>query len=220
MHAGIRYHFLEAGNLAALLDLESALHVAFAGVESRWLYRAICQDALQSGGRVVCLVSEADGQVAGFVMAFVNAAAYWKEFMLRRPVLALGILASRLWRKTAQAGAPGSAAPQSRVPFETGEAPGSWAESNDRIAKIQFIGVAPSFRGRGIGVELYRLLAVHLRERGLARIDARIAADNTASIKLHYAAGWKFYPDAHGIFAMYPLSMHPDARKVREPPPP
>jgi L-amino acid N-acyltransferase YncA len=54
-------------------------------------------------------------------------------------------------------------------------------------------------------VELYRQLAADLRERGLERIDARIAADNTASLKLHHAAGWKLYPDAGGVFAAYRL---------------
>jgi len=199
-----RVHPLEATNVPALVGLESALHVAFAGVESRWLYRAICQDALR-GGRVVCLVSEIEGQLAGFVIAFVNAAAYWKELVVRRPVLAFRIMAGRLWRKTARGGAAGSAAPRSSDLFETGQAPGNWAESNDSIAKIQFIGVAPLFRGEGIGMELYKRLAVHLQERGLARVDARIAADNTASIKLHHAAGWKLYADEDGVFAVYPL---------------
>lgn len=189
----VRYHFLEAPHIAALVDLQAELHVAFAGVESRPLYRALCRDALR-GGRVVCLVALDDGQVAGFVTALIHAAAYWKEFARRRPLLALRILAGRLFRrKRASSSATGPAAPA------------SWAESSDRIAKIQFIGVAPAFRGRGIGVELYRRLAAHLSERGLARIDARIAAGNAASVKLHRAAGWNLYPDADGFLAVYPL---------------
>jgi len=206
MHAGIRYHFLQPDNLVALVDLASSLHVAIAGLESRWLYGAICRDALDDG-RVVCLVCEVDGQVAGFVMAVLDAAAYWKEFIIRRPFLAAHIFAVRLWRKTAETAGAGSAPPSGRGLFETGQAPGSWKESSDRIAKIQFIGVGPSFRGGGIGVELYRRLAVHLRELGLTRMDARIAADNPASIKLHHAAGWKLYSGADGILALYPLSM-------------
>jgi ribosomal protein S18 acetylase RimI-like enzyme len=173
----LRYHFLEAADLAAIVELHAALEVSLAGVQSRALYRALCRDALR-GGQVVCLVAAADGQVAGFVTALIHAAAYWKRFARRRPLLALRILAGRLFRrKTARRGAASPAAPA------------SWAESSERIAKIQFIGVAKEFRGRGIGVELYRRLAAHLRERGLERIDARVAGDNTASLRMHRAAG-------------------------------
>jgi ribosomal protein S18 acetylase RimI-like enzyme len=192
--------------LAAVVDLQSALHVAFAGIESRRLYHAICRDALREGGRAVCLVCEIDGIAAGFVVAFVHATAYWKEFCVRRPALALRILASRLWRKRDHTGAAGTAASPVPALVDPGPAPASWAESTDRIAKIQFIGVAPLFRGRGIASELYRRLAIHLGARGLTRIDARIATDNIASIKLHHNAGWKLYLDSDGIFAIYPLT--------------
>jgi ribosomal protein S18 acetylase RimI-like enzyme len=204
-HEGIQYHFLEARNCAALVDLESALHVSFAGVESRWLYRALCRDALR-GGQVVSLVAEDGGQLAGFVTALIDSGAYWKGLAWWRPALALRILIGRmLRRKAAHAGAGGGYADDIRALFEAGRAPGTWAESSARIAKIQFIGVAEAFRGRGVGVELYRRLAEELRGRGLERIDARIGVENVASIKMHHAAGWKLYPDADGVMAVYML---------------
>jgi len=205
MPAEIRYHLIAPADLDGVVALHSELHVAMAGIESPRLYRAVAQDALRRG-RAVCVVCTAGNEIAGCVTAIVNAAAYWRGFAWRRPALALRILVHRLTRP----GPAGSAPALAGGPFETGPAPGSWRDSNDRIAKVQFIGVAPRFRGQGMGVGLYRHLAVHLRERGLARIDARVAADNAASTRLHHAAGWKLYPDAAGIFATLPLTA-PDA---------
>jgi hypothetical protein len=112
VHNEVRYHRLEARNCAALVGLEAMLHVSLAGVESRPLYRALCRDAVR-GGRVVCLVAEAGGELAGFVMALIDGGRYWKEFARRRPLLSLRILAGRLWRpKTAPAGSGGGKSPR------------------------------------------------------------------------------------------------------------
>lgn len=205
MPAEVRYHPLEARNLRSLVDLESELRVALAGVQSRRLYRILAQDAVGGDRRVVCLVCETGGRVAGFVLALIHPSYYWKDLARRHPLMAVQILLARTFQR-AQAGPPPepTASEDDRL-FESGASPGSWAESSDTIAKIQFIGVDPDFRGKGIGVELYRRLADYLRGRGLSRIDAHIAAENAASIRLHHAAGWKLYREAGGVFAIYSL---------------
>lgn len=49
-----------------------------------------------------------------------------------------------------------------------------------------------SCRGRGIGLEAYKLLLDYaFNERGFHRIDARVLEDNIASIKMHQKCGYR-----------------------------
>ena len=72
----------------------------------------------------------------------------------------------------------------------------TWAEPGDAW-RIIYVGTAPAARGRGIGADLYRTITA---ERPLV---ARIAADNTASIRLHRSTGWQLFRDGEVLLAVH-----------------
>jgi ribosomal protein S18 acetylase RimI-like enzyme len=180
----------------------SALNVALAGLREVNLYRALCRDAIRAYP-MVCFLARSGDQPAGIVLAIVDYGSYWRRFPLRHPFLALRILL----RKAAALIAPGQETVtahdrEAELPDpEKGSASASWSESNCHIAKILFIGVLPDFQRRGIGHKLYASLFSFLAQIGVCRVDARIAANNVSSIRLHRKSGWRVLRDERGIFA-------------------
>ena len=67
----------------------------------------------------------------------------------------------------------------------------SWSPSSPQIARINFIGTLPNFRGLGIGRALYSFLAEILEKDGCLKIEAHIDQGNEASLVLHQKTGWQ-----------------------------
>ena len=61
--------------------------------------------------------------------------------------------------------------------------------------------MSASPRSRGLAARLYGDLMLRLARRGVTRIDARIGAKNTASLRLHERTGWSLRPDGSVVFA-------------------
>ena len=81
-------------------------------------------------------------------------------------------------------------------------APIQWSASEPRVL---FIGVHPAWRGKGIGKALYNAIFDEIRSRGRDRILARIALDNTASLRLHKETGWELYEDVGVVLGVKKL---------------
>jgi hypothetical protein len=98
------------------------------------------------------------------------------------------------------AGHPASLPPA--VPSETqalmqaGVPPRTWRDPGDAW-RIIFVGTAADARGKGIAAQLYQSV---MTDRSLV---ARVALDNTASIRLHYSLGWRLYRDGGVALAVH-----------------
>jgi hypothetical protein len=179
------------GQTLALLD---RLRVSLVGISSRRLHAALVSDAVQ--GRIDCRIAHENETVHAFVMT--APASYWRMLLLRHWAVAAECVGARL-RRTSRGGAPKRAI---EVPQETlrllqpGPPPRSWDDPGDAW-RIIFVGTSPDARGRGTAARLYRSL---MADRSLV---ARIALDNTGSIRLHHSVGWRLYRDGHVVLAVY-----------------
>lgn len=192
---------IDRGSVAGAAALLSELRVSFAGAVSETLSRAICAEGI-GNRRVVALVAREGEQIAGAVVAIIDARRFWKVFALRHPGLGIGIGLSRLGRLAPHtaAGVPPPAEPPIALP-RTGRDTPSWAQNGPAIAKVNYVAVSERCRGRGVGRLLYLRMLEELARRGVRRVDARIDLDNVASIRLHQATGWTLYRDERGVFA-------------------
>jgi ribosomal protein S18 acetylase RimI-like enzyme len=138
------------------------------------------------------LVASRGDEVFALAIAVVDHVRFWKTFFTRHPLHALHVGWKRSGRGVDDAAIGGGPHPLSSP---------SWADTGPAIAKVLFIGVAPEDRREGCGQRLYAELFRHLREAGVARIDARIDLDNHASIRLHEATGWSVWRDGPSAFA-------------------
>jgi GNAT superfamily N-acetyltransferase len=179
-----------------------------AGIATPWLYRTLCREALESG-KVLVKVAECNGVVRGFVAAVIDWKAYWCCHLIKHPIFGLRVLWLRL--KWVLFGKPVSAVlspdEESRLTDLIGTAASGrfWAESDRSIAKIVFIYVGPSERGKGVGYRLYQRLFDRLKREGVRRLDARIACANIGSVRLHVQAGFRVEEAGHSLFATLDL---------------
>ena len=204
-----------------LVRLLGELRVPLGTIGGAAMHRAVAADAAAGRREVVALLADLDGAPAGFVVATLDTGRYWRTLLLRRLGLLVRVLAARLSgarRRSRQAGSDGApavaraGAPAAAVPLGAeGDAPRRWQDDGADVAKIAFIGVLPAFRRRGVGEALYAALFAEAARRGARVVLARIAADNAPSLRLHQAAGWRLFGDAHGPFAVYPLDAAPAA---------
>jgi ribosomal protein S18 acetylase RimI-like enzyme len=201
----------------ALVAMLGRLGVRLGGTDHPAVHRAVCAGAVGGDVRVLALVAEFDATPAGFVVATLDTARYWRSALLRRPPLLARVvttrLAARLARRPAHASVSDRSAARDRERPDAlppiapaAEAPLRWDDPAPDLAKIGFIGVLPEFRRRGVGEALYAALLDAARARGARAVLARIASDNIASLRLHHAAGWRLFRDDLGVFAVYHLA--------------
>lgn len=172
--------------------LLTRLSVSFAGITSRAMCRAMCVSSVRRGVPMI-LVARREGHVVGLAIAAYDTETFWHGFFLRHPVLALIAVVQRFARRQ---GATGAAAGARRTDGRP-----SWSDAGPLIAKILFVGVDTEHRSRGLAARLYGDLMLRLARRGVTRIDARIGAKNTASLRLHERTGWTLRPDDGVVFA-------------------
>ena len=171
----------------ALLD---DLRVSLFGVSSRRLYTALAHDA--ATGAIDGRVATNGGSICGLVLA--APASYWRSAMLTHWPLALECVAARLTRHNGTH----SPQPPNQAPITPvrGLPSMTWAEPRDAW-RIIIVGTAEDARGKGVAARLYRSV---MAERSLV---ARIAVDNTPSIRLHESLGWRIYPDGAVLLAVH-----------------
>ena len=173
------------------------LRVSLFGVDSNRLYAALVGDALTN--RIDCRVATLAGELCGMVIAAPRS--YWRSAPLRHAGVAVDCLRARVASARQSFGAAtsslGSTPTSVRdVELESGLPPRTWSNPCDAW-RIIVVGTAPEARGLGVAATLYRSV---MRDRSLV---ARIAPDNTASIRLHRSVGWRLYADDGVVLAVH-----------------
>jgi GNAT superfamily N-acetyltransferase len=184
----------QAPPLRALLDV---LNVSLFGIQSPHLHARLVDDAVR--GRIDGRVASDGSELLGLVLA--APAWYWWWLPLRDWRIALDIVHVRLLRRSAAQAHPeetGSVPPNVSpdVPITDRTAPYDWRRPG-RAWRIIFVGTSPAARGRGVAAALYRQI---MAERSLV---ARIALDNTASLRLHASTGWTLHRDEGVVLAVH-----------------
>jgi len=169
--------------------LLGALRVSLFGVSTPRLHAALARDA--ANGAIDGRVALHGADFSGLVLAAPSS--YWRSALLTRLPLAIECAAARLTRHngaTAPAASRPPIAPVRGLPSHT------WNEPREAW-RIIIVGTAEHARGQGVAAQLYRHL---MADRSLV---ARIAVDNTPSIRLHESLGWRIYPDGPVLLAVH-----------------
>ena len=191
----IAVHHLDAEHARQTASLLDDLRASLFGIQSGRLHGALVADAL--GGRIDCRIATISNQVCGTAIAAPRG--YWTWALARHPDLAWACVGARLLARSARAtGTPGESTPETpqNMPFDSGPPPLTWTAPG-QAWRIVIVGTAPDARGLGVGAALYRTL---MRDRSLV---ARIAVDNTPSIRLHRSVGWRLYRDGSVVLAVH-----------------
>jgi hypothetical protein len=187
-----RLHRRHRHDAIALLD---ALRVSLFGVSSHRLHAALAADA--AAGAIDGRLALDGGRVCGVVLAAPSS--YWQSALLRHWPLAVECLVARIpraWLHHRDAHSQSDAARDGRFRHRRGLPPRTWNDPGDAW-RIIIVGTAEQARGRGVARDLYRSL---MADRALV---ARIAPDNSASIRLHESLGWQLYPDGPVLLAVH-----------------
>lgn len=174
------------------------LNVSLFGIHSPRLHARLVDDAIRRrvDGRVAI-----DGrEVLGVVLA--APAWYWWWLPLRDWRIALAIAAARWSRRRetpdSEQTPPRTSTPSVVAPVTISEARPEFDWRHPGSAwRIIIVGTSPAARGRGVAAALYRQL---MSERSLV---ARIARDNTASLRLHASTGWSLHRDGGVVLAVH-----------------
>jgi GNAT superfamily N-acetyltransferase len=177
------------------------------GLSSRSLYRALCRDAL-TDDRIMIGVALC-GSIAGFLIIIVDWWQYWAAFSRRHPLLAVMMLKRRLFKARRSHFSGKSLACEQQVPICQGARGASsgrrWSDSSACIAKGVFIHIDPTYRRRGISVQLYKYLFNLLASRGVKRIDARVEPENSSALLMHVRLGFHLEKAGNSMFATLDL---------------
>ena len=161
------------------------------------MYRAVLRDCLRSLN-LLCIVAARGDAVVGYVLAVPNWKRFQRTFMLRHPLLAAEAVAKRLGRLAAAKNRPapgGDAGPATSCAEDEGAGPEPRA-----TCRILYVGVDRAHRSSGIGSGLYAALRKQLEEGGVDWIEACIAEQNVASLRLHNRTGWSIVRRSGGGF--------------------
>ena len=189
---GFRIQRLEPLHGQRTVTLLDELRVSLFGVASVGLYEILVDDATR--GRIDARIATDGSAVAGVVIA--APASYWRSALLAHPSLALQCAASRLRNHAGQR--VHRFPPPPRLPADVNNArpPYTWNEPGDAW-RVVIVGTGAASRGRGIATRLYERV---MEDRSLV---ARIAADNSASLRLHQSLGWQLFPDGDVILGVH-----------------
>jgi hypothetical protein len=176
------------------LTLLDELRLSLFGIRTRRLHAALVEDGIS--GDIDCRIATEDGRVKGVVLA--APASYWRTAPLKHWGVAIDCVRARLGFAAHDAAIDraSSIAPETasalceRAPART------WADPGDAW-RIILVGTGVAARGQGVAAHLYRSL---MAERSLV---ARIAVDNTPSIRLHRSLGWALYRDGAVALAVH-----------------
>src|SRR5262245_32322899 len=135
------------------------------------ILRALCRDACRNRKPpcLVIVVAEEERGIAGYAVAEIGGATYWKAFARRHPLAAAQILWKRVIKRFKRSSRPAPVQPPREAsawpPKETSPVTEparmwdrTWQDQGLHIARVQQIAVRPSHRGRGVGARLYEQL--------------------------------------------------------------
>ncbi|MGH9934794.1 MAG: GNAT family N-acetyltransferase, partial [Blastocatellia bacterium] len=158
-------------------------------------------------------IAEEERGIAGYVVAEIGGADYWRGFVRRHPLAAARILWKRaikrfvrLRRATPlERGRRATPPPPRPVASPANDSERTWQDRGLNIARVQQIAVHPEYRERGVGTRLYERLFDSARRLGVNRVDAHIDLNNDASVALHRRSGWTVVKRRDYFFATIDL---------------
>ena len=159
-------------------------------------------------GDVFYITARLDGIFAGFLFAQTIGTHPWRTLLSRPPILlpftALMWVRNRLQRVARAGGKPKDVSLNfCHAPFRPIQfAPDVCREEQigQRAARVEFIYVHPSFRGKNIAAALLQGLSSGLRTRGVEWLMAHVASPNEPSVRAFRNAGWT-------LFSVDPVSL-------------
>ena len=172
------------------IALLAALRVSLFGVATPRLHAALARAA--ASGAIDGRVALNGTEVCGLVLAAPSS--YWRSALLTHWPLALECAAARLTRHN---GVTTPVAPRRAPLLRVRGLPSRTGAEPREAWRIIIVATAEHARGQGVAAQLYRHL---MTDRSLV---ARIAVDNTASIRLHESLGWRIYPDGPVLLAVH-----------------
>ena len=175
---------------AQTVTLLEDLHVSLLGISSRHLLTCVVTDAVRAA--IDCRLAADQGEVQGVVLA--APASYWLSLPARHWGIAVASVRARF--ASHPASLPAVVPSETLALMQAGVPPRTWRDPGDAW-RIIFVGTAARARGKGIAAQLYQSM---MTDRSLV---ARIALDNTASIRLHHSLGWRLYRDDRVALAVH-----------------
>lgn len=209
-----------------LVELMRRTGVHFAGTRHDAVYRAIVVDSLGVRPRITTTVAEVDGTVVAFISAITaDSPRYWRSMAWRHPRAGAAMAWTRTRklrrriryrrRKNALYDTDVVLTPRVELPPEVvrrlGQRPPAHGsprpgEHGHEIALGLFMAIDPGFRGRGLGVPLFRELFVELRRAGAVRYDCSFSSKDPAAIRMHCNFPFTIYRLPGGYWASLRLA--------------
>jgi hypothetical protein len=175
---------------AQTVTLLEDLHVSLFGVSSRRLLTVVVNDGIRAA--IDCRIASDQGGAEGVVLA--APASYWRSLPAKHWDIAIASVRARLVGHPASL--PAVVPSETLALMQAGAPLRTWRDPGDAW-RIIFVGTAARARGKGIAAQLYRSV---MADRSLV---ARIALDNTPSIRLHHSLGWRLYRDGGVALAVH-----------------
>lgn len=191
---------LEDRDIPNVLKLMIEISPNIGGARYPSLYHALCRESLIDK-RVVFIVGEKQSDIVAFHIAIIDRDKWRKSFMMRHPLILARMALSRinhtLRRAVKKATHQRKGLPKPIANIDEFVTPGntnrSWKDSSPQIAKVLFIGVAESQRGKRIIKSLYEYRDQVLAKRGVKRVDSVILSDNIKMIRASVRLGVSVY---------------------------
>src|SRR5580765_430355 len=172
------------------ITLLEDLHVSLLGISSPHLLTVVVNDGIRAA--IDCRIACDRGEVKGVVIA--APASYWRSLPAKHWEIALACIRARLTGHPAAS--PAVVPSETHALMQAGVPPRTWRDPGDAW-RIIFVGTAADARGKGIAAKLYQSV---MTDRSLV---ARVALDNTASLRLHHSLGWRLYRDGGVALAVH-----------------
>ena len=207
--APAEFRLMTPGDESEVLALMLQSGFPISGLVTRSMYLSLCRDAL-ANPNVQIAVATVENQIAAFLLTITDWTCYWRQFILRHPVLGLRIIRKRLKKhgKSEDVWPKLSNDDRQYVTSIISDSPSgrNWSDSSPSIAKGVFLQVDPRFRGRHLSVDLYLYLMDHLANLGVTRIDAKVDLTNRRAMPLHVSVGYRLERSGNSLFATKNLS--------------
>ena len=201
------FRVLEKDDIKSVLNLMEEIKPNIGGSRDLSLYHALCHEALLDK-RVVFIVGEEQSKKIAFYLAIIDRDRWRMSFMFRHPLMVTKMIFNRTFnrlRKLLKAAGPKMGNFKSDMPdismyIKLGSSNKSWKDSSSRIAKLLYIAVSESHRGKSIAKEMWEYALKVLTDCGVIRVDTEILLNNIPSIRLHYGLGFYIYKQGGALF--------------------
>lgn len=205
----IEYRCIRPEDSSGLVALLKQIRPSLMSLKGERVYKAVVLDGIRSG-QMLIVVAVSGSTVVGYSIIVLRWALFKRTFVLRHPRVGWSIVWNRMGRRLARRSRHSvvNRKAEDHQVADVAKAPvdgPSWHDAAPGIAKVMHTGVAPTFRGHGVGTGLKACYVHRLRQRGFHRVDAHIDLKNGPSIGLNRKSGWTIVRDGTALFSYLEL---------------